>query len=116
MGFLDDVKKTTESLVRISGTPVTYVQADGTQYSLRATLGSSNWNLETDSGMQCSVRSRDFVIRAKDIDFEPDIGDYVIWDGAYYYILADNGDPLWRYLDQSKSAIRLYTKDKDALL
>lgn len=116
MGFLDDVRRASRSVIRTAGTTVTYTQADSTQHSLEAVLGSSNWNLETDSGMQATVRSRDFLFLASDMDFEPAIGDYITWDGNYYYILADGGEPLWRYADQSKSAIRVHTKDKDALL
>ena len=116
MGFRDHFSGCWETVVKFAGESVTYVDQDGSSLEVRAVLGSTKWDLQNDSGAMFEIRSRDFVFKTSDLGIIPSTGDYIIWEGVNYYLLSDNGEPLWRYTDQLKQAIRVHTKDKDSVL
>lgn len=94
---------------------VTYQRGAG-QLSIKATVGRTKFESERLDGVRVVDESRDFLIRAVDLDFglgpvEPERGDLVIEGGKTYEVLPfGKNDEHWRYSDRDRLTFRVYTK------
>ncbi len=101
-----------------AATTVTYWR--GTEsVELAATIGRSEWEVETADGVVEKIESRDFLCHAADLALAgapvtPEPGDLIReTDGAVtrvYEVLAPAGAPAWRYSDPYRKLIRVHTK------
>ncbi len=85
------------------------------QVTLSATLGKTLQEQQDDEGFLSRFGSRDFIFQAEDLDFgsgavEPESGDTITDGTAVYQLLADGGEPLWRYSDPYRKSIRVHAK------
>ncbi|GJQ28371.1 MAG: hypothetical protein HBSAPP03_02550 [Phycisphaerae bacterium] len=101
--------------------PVTYRRgSDETQ--VQATVGKTEFEQADEAGLIHRVESRDFLIRAADLDLgsgpiRPRAGDQVreqvgIVGGQVlvYEVNAPGGQPPWRYSDPYRRVMRVHTK------
>ena len=77
---------------------------------VRAVVGRTVFRSQNDYGAWVRTETRDFIIPAGDLDLEPMTGDEVVFDGGVYEVLAPNNEPVWRWSDPYRTAIRVHTK------
>ena len=89
---------------------VEYRRAGGGSVRLRAVPGRTVFHSRGEHGTWMRVETRDFVVRAGDMDFDPQAGDEVSFDGRVYEVLAPNNEPCWRWSDPFRTARRIHSK------
>ena len=101
----------------LSGLSITYTRPeDGHSVSVVAIPGYSLHQVDQDGVVVDEYQSRDFLILASDlilngVQVEPKRGD-VITDGSYTFkILAQGGQPHWRWVDATRTIYRVFTKE-----
>lgn len=78
--------------------------------TIRAVAGRTVFRSTNDCGNWVRTETRDFIIRAGELDFTPETGDVIVFDGEEYEVLAPNGEPVWRWSDPHRTALRVHTK------
>ncbi len=91
--------------------PVTYNSRNRGLLSLSASLGKTLFRAEDEYGITVRVESRDFLISASQLPFEPVRGDSIDYAGYRYEVLAPNGEPVWRWSGASHITRRIHTKE-----
>ena len=97
---------------------VTYTRATGPTgvslvSSVKATIGSSTFEAQSQSGVIESWHARDFIILANDLDFEPERGDTIseLIDGVtgVFEVRTPRGVPLSHPADAYSTSLRIHT-------
>ena len=97
---------------------VTYTRATGPTgvnlvSDVKATIGSSSFESQTQSGVIESWHSRDFIILSDDLDFEPQRGDTIseLIDGVtgVFEVRTPRGIPLSHPADAFSNSTRIHT-------
>lgn len=110
--FLDDRRHTHMSR------PVEY-QRGGAAIEVAATIGRTEFEQADEAGLIHRVESRDFLIRAADLDFgagpvRPRAGDRIRETHGettlVYEVNAPGGQPPWRSSDPYRRTLRIHTK------
>ena len=78
--------------------------------SVKAVVGRTVFRSMTEYGAWVCTETRDFIIPAGQLDLEPQAGDEVVFDGGVYEVLAPYNEPVWRWSDPYRKAIRVHTK------
>ncbi|HMN97423.1 MAG TPA: hypothetical protein PKC43_06295 [Phycisphaerales bacterium] len=93
---------------------VQYVRTTGTALDVVATIGRTTFELATDAGGTQSIESRDYLIPAEMLPFDPSRGDRVIelvgTTQIVYEVAAPGGEAHWRWSDASRTRRRVHTK------
>ncbi len=110
--FLDDQRH------RHMSRPVVYRRGTD-EKEVQATIGRTEFEQADEAGLIHRVESRDFLIRATDLDLgagpiQPRAGDQVREmqgsQGLVYEVNAPGGQPPWRYSDPYRRVMRVHTK------
>ena len=88
---------------------VTYSR-DGAAKAVKAVVGRTVFRSTNDCGNWVRTETRDFIIRTGELDIFPETGDVIEFDGGEYEVLAPNGEPVWRWSDPYRTALRVHTK------
>ncbi len=89
---------------------------------VQATIGRTEFEQADEAGLIHRVESRDFLIRAADLDLgagpiQPKAGDQVREQAGtqvfVYEVNAPGGQPPWRYSDPYRRTFRIHTKHID---
>ena len=90
--------------------PVSY-EHGGSIYAVTATVGKTDYDVATESGLSIGAHVTDFIIAAADLPFEPEIGDRIELDGTWHEVMA-LGDDIkgWRWSDPYRKAYRIHTR------
>jgi len=90
--------------------PVSY-EHGGSIYAVNATIGKTDYDVATESGLSIGAHAVDFIIAAADLPFEPEIGDRIELDGAWHEVMA-LGDDIkgWRWSGAGHLAYRIHTR------
>jgi len=90
--------------------PVNY-EHDGSIYAVNATVGKTDYDVATDSGLSIGAHVVDFIITAADLPFEPEVGDRIELDGLWHEVMA-LGDDIrgWRWSDPYRATYRIHTR------
>lgn len=76
-----------------------------------AKLGRTLFRAENQFGVTIRTEQRDFIVRASDISFLPEVGDEICYDGKSYSVSAPNGEHCWKWHTRnSHSQIRIHAK------
>lgn len=78
---------------------------------ISAVPGKTVFRTFDSSGLYVRTESRDFIVMKESVDFEPERGDRIEFLGSVYEVLAPSGEPVWRWSDVFKSAVRIHTKE-----
>lgn len=98
--------------------PVTYRRGSD-EKQVQATVGRTEFEQADEAGLIHRVESRDFLIRAADLDLgsepiQPRAGDQLREQAGsqvlVYEINAPGGQPPWRFSDPYRRMIRVHTK------
>ncbi len=112
MGFLENGAAWLESQRHDHlSVPAVYLRRNGDVIQLKATLGKTLFRAENEYGITIRTESRDFLISAEILPYEPERGDSILYDGRRYEVLAPNGEPVWRWSGTSKFVKRIHTKE-----
>lgn len=88
------------------------VLATGDIHTLTAAIGKQLFRTETDMGLTIREWASDFIVEAEDLPgVVPERGDEIIYDGRVFEVLAPNGEPVWRWTDGYRTAMRIHTKE-----
>ena len=102
-----------ESLRRIQSDvlsmPIIY-RHNGREIHLSAVLGKTVFRSTDEYGTWMRTESRDFIVPAGKLDFEPERGDVIVLSGSEYEVLAPAGEPVWRWSDPYRTAMRIHSK------
>jgi len=77
---------------------------------VKAVVGRTVFRSMNEYGAWVRTETRDFIIPAGQLDLEPQAGDEVVFDGGVYEVLAPYNEPVWRWSDPYRKAIRVHTK------
>ena len=88
---------------------VTYSR-DGAAKAVKAIVGRTVFRSTNDSGHWTRTETRDFIIRPEELGLVPEKGDVIRFDGGEYEVLAPNGEPVWRWSDPHRTAMRIHAK------
>ena len=77
---------------------------------VKAVLGRPVFRFMNEYGAWVRTETRDFIIPAGQLDLEPHAGDEIVFDGGVYEVLAPYNEPVWRWSDPYRKAIRVHTK------
>lgn len=89
---------------------VRYVTKGGKVYKVRATVGASAFTAPDDHGAIIRTQSRDFLITQLVLPHTPEYGDFIVWRGGMYEVLAPEGRCVWRWSDLFHTTKRIHTK------
>lgn len=78
--------------------------------TVKAIVGRTVFRSTNDCGHWVKTQTRDFIIRPEDLGLTPEKGDVIEFDGGEYEVLAPNGEPVWRWSDPHRTAMRVHTK------
>ena len=78
--------------------------------TIKAIAGRTVFRSTNDCGNWVRTETRDFIIRTGELDIFPETGDVIEVDGGEYEVLAPNGEPVWRWSDPYRTALRVHTK------
>ncbi len=87
-----------------------YAPLGGGRTSIKAVTGRTTFRATDESGVWTRYELRDFIVAASQLGLEPKVGDEIEWNGARYEVLAQAGEPAWRWSDSYKTAMRIHTK------
>nr|DAQ58221.1 MAG TPA: head tail attachment [Caudoviricetes sp.] len=90
--------------------PVRYVTKSGKVYKVRATVGATTFTVPDDHGILIRTQSRDFLITQLVLPHTPEFGDFIVWRGGMYEVLAPEGRCVWRWSDLFHTTKRIHTK------
>ena len=93
------------------GEKVSYLTGDGEEIEVSAVPGKTVFRQRNEYGMWTRVETRDFIIRHADFAVVPRKGDVIAWNGSEYEVLAPGDEPVWRWSDPMKTALRIHTKE-----
>ena len=88
---------------------VTY-RHDSSVKTIKAIAGRTVFRSTNDCGNWVRTETRDFIIRADQLDAPPERGDVIVFDGGEFEVLAPNDEPVWRWSDPYHTAYRVHTK------
>jgi len=77
---------------------------------VRAVVGRTVFRTSNSYGEWVRTETRDFIVAAGILPFEPARGDRIAWNGAEYEVLAPPNEPVWRWSDPQRTAMRIHTK------
>ena len=89
---------------------VVYRRLGGETAAIKAVVGRTVFRSMNEYGAWVRTETRDFIIPAGQLDLEPQTGDEVVFDGGVYEVLAQYNEPVWRWSDPYRKAIRVHTK------
>ena len=78
---------------------------------IRAIAGKTVFRSTNEYGNWVRTETRDFIIRADQLDAPPERGDVIVFDGREFEVLAPNDEPVWRWSDPYHTAYRVHTKN-----
>ena len=90
--------------------PVVYFRRGAEGRAVCAVVGSTAFRLCDDYGHATRLVTRDFIVPAGAIGFEPEPGDVVNEGGREFEVLSPGGEPCWRWSDPYRTARRIHTK------
>ena len=82
----------------------------GSAKTVRAIAGRTVFRSTNEYGEWTRTETRDFIIRADQLDAPPERGDVIVFDGGEFEVLAPNDEPVWRWSDPYHTAYRVHTK------
>lgn len=88
--------------------PIEYRRGEDVLLQLAACMGSTLFRAEDNCGVTTRTRSVDFIMESP--EFLPERGDEIRCNGQRFEVLAPNGEPVWRYSDNTGRSIRIHTK------
>ena len=88
---------------------VTYSR-DGAAKAVKAIVGRTLFRSTNDSGHWTRTETRDFIIPAGQLASFPEKGDVILFDGGEFEVLAPNDEPVWRWSDPFRTAVRVHAK------
>ena len=89
---------------------VLYRRADGIETDILAVPGRTVFQTHNEYGQWVRLETRDFLVRAADMEADPVAGEEIVFDERTYEILAPNGEPCWRWSDPFHTVRRVHTK------
>lgn len=95
-----------------AGVSVTY-RRSGTDYTLTVWRGNELENVETPGGnvVRLDSTERDYLFLASDLSIGvPATGDRIIDNGETFELLPVQGNPIWRWSDESRTIRRVHVK------
>ncbi|MGN1121722.1 MAG: hypothetical protein ACI4RV_05090 [Eubacteriales bacterium] len=95
--------------------PVEYLRKGGEILRVNATSGKTLFRAENEYGVTIRTESRDFLIAASALPFDPVRGDRIRAQGREYEVLAPNGEPVWRWCGTYHWTRRVHTKEMGAV-
>lgn len=100
---------------------VTYTRLGGSSVALKATIGRTDAELLAESELVSSAGIRDFIFRTADFisagEFIPPGRLDLIEesDGAKWQVVELSGEPVWRFSDEYRNAIRVHVSQLEYL-
>ena len=79
-------------------------------WEVKAVAGRTVFRSVNGFGAWVRTETRDFIIPAGQLPVEPESGDEIVFDGAVYEVLAPCNEPVWRWSDPYRKAVRVHTK------
>ena len=111
MSILEEAVNTLRSIQESClSVPVSYRRSGGEARTVNAVVGKTVFHSRSDYGTWMRTETRDFIIRTGELDIFPETGDVIEFDGGEYEVLAPNGEPVWRWSDPHRTAMRVHTK------
>jgi hypothetical protein len=77
--------------------PMIYCR-DNVQYSIRAVLGRTKYEIVDDNGFTVTSHTMDFLVDAKELPFDPQTGDRIIVQKTIYEVI-DIGTGCWTWCE-----------------
>ena len=77
---------------------------------VKAVPGRTVFRSENDYGRWVRTETRDFIIPAGQLASFPERGDVIEFDGGEFEVLAPNDEPVWRWSDPFRTAVRVHAK------
>lgn len=112
MGVLEQAAEWLEAQrLKELSVPAVYVRKDGTRIEINATPGRTLFRAENQYGVTVRTESRDFLVAASELEYEPERGDAIVYAGNRYEVLAPNGEPVWRWSGAYHWTRRIHTKE-----
>ena len=93
---------------RYTSSPVVYKRG-GDSYETIAVLGSTEFEVNDESGFTIAAHAIDFIINAASLDIKPKVGDQIVYNNIIHEVL-DLGDGCWRWCDPHQISRRIHTK------
>ena len=90
---------------------VSYCPKDGNSKTIRAVIGTTLFQTETDYGVATTTEARDFIVSTEELPDDPRRGDVIIWHATRYEVLAPGSEPCWRWSDGFHLVRRIHTKE-----
>ncbi|MEI8244625.1 MAG: hypothetical protein WCI51_02275 [Lentisphaerota bacterium] len=89
---------------------VVYVRPDGSRLSVPATPGKTVFRYTDQRNQSVVEETRDYLVTAELLSFEPERGDTIVEAGLVYQVAAPNQEPLWRWHDSFRICRRIHAK------
>jgi hypothetical protein len=84
---------------------------DPDAYTVPATLGRTQYEVDDGYGLRVGATVVDFLIRAADLPIQPKPGDQIVADGVLYEVLSLGAEGAWRWSDPYRITRRIHTKE-----
>lgn len=91
--------------------PAAYRRRSGETFAVHASPGRTLFRAENEYGATIRTESRDFLIAADELPFDPARGDRIECGGREYEVLAPNGEGVWRWCGGFHWTKRIHTKE-----
>ena len=98
------------AISRVGGEDVKYYATASNVVDLVAVPGATTTANVYADGHVASEKSVDFTILGSSIDFTPELGDRLLWDGRWYEVLSPGGQRHFEFSDHYEQIIRIHTK------
>jgi hypothetical protein len=109
--FIRTVSTWLEGLRKLKfATAVKYSRVGHADVDLVATVGRTVFTVDQGGFVGLKVESRDYIITAADLGFEPEPGHKITEDGRVYQVLSINNAPCYSYSDPGRTTMRIHTK------
>ncbi len=104
------IKALRAAQLRFVAVKAEYSPAGGETRTVDAVMGRTSFRATDESGIWTRVEMRDFIVPASQLAAEPGPGDEISFEGKVYEVLAEAGEPAWRWSDSFNTAYRIHTK------
>lgn len=99
---------------RFAGVTITYTRG-ASSVEIVAVPGRSTQSVDN-GDIITELQTRDYLLLASELviggaEVTPERGDTVTVGGEVLALLSQNGEPLWRYTDQTRTMLRIHTKE-----
>ena len=96
-----------ESCMAVS---VAYTHNGVTAGNIPAVIGTSDYQVLSDMGVEVGSSRVDFIIKETHLGFTPTLGDIIVYNGRKYKVVDHGGAGCWRWTDGYCISRRIHTE------